>query len=190
EPGGVGRGRATPDPARRRRLLEGAVAGPGQALLFEAELGLVAEVAGEREEGELGAEDLFQAGALGLLAAIRELGVESADPDSFETVARGRIRSAMDAAAAEEAASRADQMRIIEAMTDYERVELALARRLRRPATAAEMGEKLEWSAARVEAVGEKVGQTRDAHDEELVQYLDPESEGSIGRIGDDGVSG
>jgi DNA-directed RNA polymerase sigma subunit (sigma70/sigma32) len=64
---------------------------------------------------------------------------------------------------------------LVAAAADYDRIELALARELRRAPTDAEIGARLEWSPARVKQIREIVVEARRRHDEEILLYLDPE---------------
>ena len=62
------------------------------------------------------------------------------------------------------------------AAEDYDRVELVLARELHRVPTEAEMAEKLEWTVERTRYVAQVVNEARRRHDEELLEYIDPEA--------------
>ena len=117
--------------------------------------------------------DLFQEGSVGLLAAIRAF--PSAEESDFDHFAAAQVALSMeDALIAEEEAVRQEQL-LIQAAADYDRVELALARELRRVPTPAEIGGKLEWSVERTETIREMVEEARRRHDEELLLYVEPE---------------
>lgn len=164
-----------PSPAERQRLLGAAGDGDraAQDRLLQAHLGLVVESA-RRHTGEgLPAGDLFQEGSIGLMAAIRHFSTsEQAD---FEVFARGQIDLHIQAALAAEQAIERDQALLVAAAEDYERAEISVRRLLGRKATERELAEKLEWSVERTRQIGEMVEEARRRHDEELLQFLDPD---------------
>ena len=141
--------------------------------LLETHLGMVLELARSKSGRGLSIGDLFQEGSVGLLAAIRAF--PSAEESDFDHFAAAQVALSMeDALIAEEEAVRQEQL-LIQAAADYDRVELALARELRRAPTPAEIGGKLEWSVERTETIREMVEEARRRHDEELLLYVEPE---------------
>ncbi len=82
----------------------------------------------------------------------------------------------MDAAIAAEAAAVRDGELLVAAAEDYERTELMLARQLRRAPTASETAEKLEWTVERTQYVASVVADARRRHDEELLEFVDPDA--------------
>lgn len=140
--------------------------------LLETHLRVVLAQAVARTNRGLTLGDLFQEGSVGLLAAIRAFGTApEADFDSF--IAARVAVSMEDALAAEESALR-QELLLIEAAADYDRVEMELARALRRVPTIDEIAARLEWDAERAEHVRAVVTEARRVHDAELLEYLDP----------------
>jgi DNA-directed RNA polymerase sigma subunit (sigma70/sigma32) len=81
----------------------------------------------------------------------------------------------MDAALAEEAASVRDAELLIAAATDFERTQMVMRVELLRDPTQEELAEKLEWTVERTRYVAQVVADARRRHDEELLQFIDPE---------------
>jgi RNA polymerase sigma factor (sigma-70 family) len=167
-------GRAGLDPAERERLLDRAAHGDRDArdALCRAHLDLVRSAIADRAGQGLSSGDLFQEGAIGLVQAITSFG-GSGETD-FESYARRQVAHHMDTALEEEAATVRDGERLVRAAEDYERVQVELRRKLGRPATNAELAEKLEWSTERAAQIGRMVEDAHRRHDEEILQYLDP----------------
>ena len=65
---------------------------------------------------------------------------------------------------------------MVDAAHQYEVAELALARELGRAPTPSELAKKLEWTPQRTDQIGEMVDEARRIHDQELLQYLDPDA--------------
>jgi DNA-directed RNA polymerase sigma subunit (sigma70/sigma32) len=187
-----------PGPEEHTRLLSAAAEGDRQAQdrLLRAHLDWVAAEADERRASELDEADLFQEGSIGLMEAIAAYG--SRPGGGFEAFCRARISARMDAALTEERAALREGQLLIKAAEDYERVEIELRRQMGRPATLAELAEKLEWTQPRTEEIGRVVQDARRRHDEEVIQFLDPadtdeplgpddlvDGEGRPGRNGD-----
>ena len=59
---------------------------------------------------------------------------------------------------------------------DHERTEILLHRMHKRPATEAELAEKLEWTVERTRYVAKVVADARLRHDEELLAFMDPDA--------------
>jgi DNA-directed RNA polymerase sigma subunit (sigma70/sigma32) len=163
-----------PDPAEHDRLLEAASRGDqhAQESLLNAHLDWVESAAEERRGRGLSEADLFQEGALGLMEAIGN--VRAAGRADFEAACRREIANHMDRALADEEAAVRDSEMLVRAAEDYQRTEVGLRRELGREATSAELAEKLEWTQERTEQVGRLVADARRRHDEELLEYLDP----------------
>ena len=170
--------RATPTigSGQERVLLERAALGDRASLdrLVAANLGKVIRLAEERGEQGLSTPDLVQEGSLGLVEAVRSF-ADSGDPD-FDAFATRMIGAQMDAAIAAEAAAIRDAQLLVAAAGDYERIELALRRELRRPPTEKQIAVRLEWSVDRTRYVAQVVADARRRHDEELLEFIDPEA--------------
>jgi RNA polymerase primary sigma factor len=173
------------------RLLEAAGQGDRQACerLTEAHVDWVRAAARERSDRGLSEADLFQEGSIGLIEAIR--GFRASGASSFEAFARMRVGQAMDTALGEEERVVDDQRRLLVAADDYVRVEVLLRRELGRDPTESELAEKLEWSVQRTAEIGLMVAEAKRRHDEELLQYLEPDDIEDIeDRNGSDGEAG
>jgi DNA-directed RNA polymerase sigma subunit (sigma70/sigma32) len=143
------------------------------ARLLEARLHVVLALAHANKGRGLSIGDLFQEGSVGLLASIRAF--PAATGLDFQEFTSAQTALAMeDAIAAEEESVRQEKL-LVDAAADYDRVELVLARELHRAPTVAEIGTKLEWPPARTEHVRSVVVEARRRHDEELLQYVEPE---------------
>ncbi len=158
------------------RLLRQAALGDqrSQERLVEANLDRVIRLAQARDGQGLSVPDLVQEGSIGLVEAVRSFN-DSGHGD-FADFAERCIGAQMDAALALEAAAIRDAERLVAAATDYERTELAMRRVLHRPPTDAELAEKLEWTVERTRYVAQVVADARRQHDEEMVQFVDPEA--------------
>jgi RNA polymerase primary sigma factor len=163
------------DPVEQGRLLEQAALGDrhSQDRLVEAHLELVIRLAANHSGQGLSPDDLVQEGSIGLMEAIRGFAA-GGDARAFEALAAERINARLDAALSAEAASVREEDLLASAATDYERVELQLARELRRSPTEDEMAEKLEWTVDRLSYVATVVADARRRHDEELLAFIDP----------------
>jgi DNA-directed RNA polymerase sigma subunit (sigma70/sigma32) len=145
-----------------------------QDRLVAANLGMVIRLAEARVEKGLSVPDLVQEGSIGLVEAVRTFG-SSGEPD-FAPFAERKIGAQMDAAIEAEAAAVREGEQLVTAATDYERVELLLRRELGRAATDREIAEKLEWTVDRTRYVAQVVADARRRHDEELLEYIDPDA--------------
>jgi RNA polymerase primary sigma factor len=163
------------DPGARERLLE-------------SYLPMVMRLARERGDRGLPIGDLFQEGSVGLMSAIVDY-PSSAETD-FDRYAERRAAESMDAALASEASAVEQDRLLVQAATDYDRVELRLARELRRKPTTAEIGKALEWDQERTEYVAELVEDARRRFDEEILNYLDPADGDAAAPDAADGADG
>ena len=164
------------DAGERDRLLARAAAGDKTSLdrVVAAKLGMVIRLAEARDDKGLSVADLIQEGSLGLVDAVRNFsGSGTTDFDSF---AEQKVGDQMDAAIAAEASAVRDAELLVAAANDYERTELLLRRELHRPATEKEIAEKLEWTVERTRYVAQVVAEAHQRHDEELLQFIDPEA--------------
>jgi len=170
--------RTTPalDPMEQAALLERSAKGDraSQERLVAAGLGTVIGLAEAREAKGLSVPDLIQEGLLGLLEAVRSF-APSGESD-FAAFAARRVEAQMDTAIASEVAAVRDAELLVAAANDYERTDLILRRELHRPATEAEIAEKLEWTVDRTRYVAQVVADARRRHDEELLQFIDPDN--------------
>lgn len=145
-------------------------------MLLEQHLDLVVAVARERaHEGEqaLSSADLFQEGTIGLLSAIDAYA--TAGVGDFESFARSHIASEMAAAEAAEDDAREQNREVVAAAEAYERAEFLFRREHGRQATVEELARSLEWSEERTEEVAGMIDAARRQHDQDLLEYLDPE---------------
>ena len=157
-------------------LLERSSAGDraSQERVVAANLDLLIRLAEAREYKGLSLPDLVQEGSLGLVEAVRGF-TASGRPD-FKAFAEQRIAAKMDEALAGEAAAVRDAELLVNAASDYERTQLIVARELHRAPTSSEIAEKLEWTVERTEYVGRVVAEARRRHDEELLEFIDPDA--------------
>jgi DNA-directed RNA polymerase sigma subunit (sigma70/sigma32) len=145
-----------------------------QERLVAANLAMVLRLAEARADRGLPVGDLVQEGSLGLVEAVRTFGDEAGD--DFGAFAERKAGEQMDAALAAEAAAVRDAELLVAAASDYERTEILLHKLLRRPATEAEIAEKLEWTVERTRYVAAVVADARRRHDEELLAFIDPDA--------------
>ena len=141
--------------------------------LVAANLDLVVRLAEARGEQGLSMADLVQEGSIGLVEAVRTFAY-SGESD-FARFAEQRAGAQMDAALAEEAAAVRDAELLIAAATDFERTQMVMRVELLRDPTQEELAEKLEWTVERTHYVAQVVADARRRHDEELLQFIDPE---------------
>jgi RNA polymerase primary sigma factor len=164
------------DAAEQRRRLELAASGDkeSQERLVAANLAMVLRLAEARDDKGLSVPDLVQEGSVGLVDAV--LSFSRSGAEDFDAFAEQKVGESMDAAIAAEAAAVRDGELLVAAASDYERTELLLARELHRPATASEIAEKLEWTVERTKYVASVVAEARRRHDEELLEFIDPDA--------------
>jgi RNA polymerase primary sigma factor len=158
------------------RLLERSALGDksSEDRLVAANLDLVVRLAGARAEQGLSMADLVQEGSIGLVEAVRTFAY-SGESD-FARFAEQRAGAQMDAALAAEAAAVRDAELLITAATDYERTQTVMRVELLRDPTEDELAEKLEWTVERTRYIAQVVADARRRHDEELLQFIDPEA--------------
>jgi RNA polymerase primary sigma factor len=163
-------------PADAKRLLERSALGDrtSQDRLVAANLALVIRLAEARDQKGLPVPDLVQEGSIGLVKAVQTF-ADSGEPD-FAPFAERVVSQHMDDAIAVEAAAVRDAELLVTAAGDYERIELLLARELHRVPTEGEIAEKLEWTVERTRYVALVVAEARRRHDEELLQFIDPDA--------------
>jgi DNA-directed RNA polymerase sigma subunit (sigma70/sigma32) len=159
-----------------RSLLEQSARGnqTSQERLVAANLAMVIKLAEAREDKGLSVADLVQEGSLGFVDAIRTFAA-SGEVD-FVRFAERKVVEQMDAAIASEAIAVRDAELLVAAADDYERTELLLARGLHRRPAESEIAEKLEWTVDRTRYVASVVAEARRRHDEELLQFIDPDA--------------
>jgi RNA polymerase primary sigma factor len=163
-------------PSEQAALLERSAGGDraSQERIVASNLGMVIRLAESRQGGRLSVPDLVQEGSLGLVDAVRSF-ARSGEPD-FAAFAEKKVGEQMDAALAAEAAAVRDAEQLVTAAEDYERTALLMRRELRRAPTVAEIAEKLEWTVERTQYVEQVVAEARRRHDEELLQFIDPDA--------------
>lgn len=164
-----------PHGAELSRLLRASGLGDAQArdALTRAHLDWVIGAARERTDRGLSVADLFQEGTIGLLEAIDQF--PSSDRDDFEAFARERVAGRMDRALGDEERVVKESRMLVQAAEDYVRAEISVRNELGRTASDAELAEKLKWSVSRTQEIGQIVADARRRHDEELLEYLEPE---------------
>jgi DNA-directed RNA polymerase sigma subunit (sigma70/sigma32) len=164
------------EPREQKTLLDRSSEGDSasQERLVAANLRTVIGLAEAREGKGLSVPDLVQEGSLGLLEAVRSFA--SSGENDFQSFAEQKVAERMDAAIADEAAAVRDAQLLVAAAEDFERTELLLARQLRRAPKASEIAEKLEWTVERTRYVAEVVADARRRHDEELLEFIDPDA--------------
>jgi DNA-directed RNA polymerase sigma subunit (sigma70/sigma32) len=164
------------DATEERRLLELAARGdkPSLERLVAANLGMVIRLAEARDDKGLSVPDLVQEGSIGLVDAVQSFSRSGAQ--DFDSFAEQKVSEQMEAAIEAEAAAVRDGELLVAAATDYERTELLLRRELNRPATTSEIAEKLEWTVERTQYVATVVADARRRHDEELLEFIDPDA--------------
>lgn len=133
----------------------------------------VVRMARARGEQGLPLGDLVQEGSIGLIEAIRTY---SGGGDDFVRFAEAHIAAQLTIALDAESAAVREAQQLVAACEDYDRVEVLLRRELHREPTEAEIARKLEWSADRTRYVAQVVTDARRRHDEELLEYIDPEA--------------
>jgi len=164
-----------PPPAELRRLLKASGLGDPQArdALTRAHLDWVMVAARERTDRGLSVADLFQEGTIGLLEAIDQF--PSSDRDDFEAFARERVAARMDRALGDEERVVNEGRMLVQAAEDYVRAEDTVRSELGRTASDEELARKLQWPVSRTKEIGQIVADARRRHDEELLEYLEPE---------------
>jgi len=170
--------RANPplDAGEESRLLELAARGDkaSQERLVAAKLAMVVRLAESRDDRGLSVPDLVQEGSIGLVDAVQSFSRSGAQ--DFDAFAEQNVAEQMDAALVAEAAAVRDGELLVTAANDYERVEVLLSRELHRPPTTSEIAEKLEWTVERTQYVAGVVAEARRRHDEELLEFIDPDA--------------
>lgn len=158
------------------RLLETSATGDrsSQDRLVAANMEMVIRLAESRGDKGLSVPDLVQEGSLGLVEAVRSFA--SSGQRDFAKFAEVKVGEQMDTAIAAEAAAVREGEMLVAAASDYERTELLLRRELGRAATENEIAEKLEWTLERTRYVAEVVADARRRHDEELLEFIDPDA--------------
>jgi RNA polymerase primary sigma factor len=142
--------------------------------LLKTKLAVVGRLAAARLQRGLPFGDLVQEGSIGLMGAIDYF--EGSGRADFDAFAEEQAAAQMDAALANEAATVREGELLVEAARQYEAAEMALARELRRKPDEGELSRKLDWSQQRTSQIGELVDEARRRHDEELLEYLDPDA--------------
>jgi DNA-directed RNA polymerase sigma subunit (sigma70/sigma32) len=133
----------------------------------------VLSAAQQRANRGLSQGDLFQEGTIGLIEAIASFrGIGETD---FKAFAQQQVATKMESAIEIEASAVRDSRMLVEAAEDFERAEIAVRRDLGRGGTDAELAQKLEWTVQRTAEVRQIVADARRRHDEELIEFLEPE---------------
>lgn len=164
------------EPGEQPRLVDRLRDSDEQAVarLLETHLGMVLDLARSRRGRGLSVGDLFQEGSVGLLASIRAF--PAAGADDFDRFTAAQVALAMEDALAAEAEEVRQEQLLIQALADYDRVEIALAGELKRVPTLAEIATKLEWTLDRAAQVRDLVVEARRRHDEEIALYIEADA--------------
>jgi DNA-directed RNA polymerase sigma subunit (sigma70/sigma32) len=164
-----------PSQAEQAQLLRRAGAGDDAAreVLVKSKLEMVGRMAAARTERGLPFGDLVQEGSIGLVGAIDYF--EASGRPDFDAFAEEQVAAQMEAAIASEAAAVREAELLVEAAAEYEAAELALARELRRAPIESELAKRLEWTPERTAEIAAMVAEARRLHDEELLQYVEPD---------------
>jgi DNA-directed RNA polymerase sigma subunit (sigma70/sigma32) len=176
-----------PSAEEQAELLQRASSGDEAARerLLKTKLAMVGRLAAARVEKGLPFGDLVQEGSIGVMGAIDYF--RASGRDDFDAFAAEQAGAQMDAALESEAEAVREGQRMVEAAQQYEAVEMHLARDLGRAPTPSELAKKLEWTRQRTDQIGEMVAEARRLHDEELLQYLDPDAVEVEGEENEDG---
>ena len=166
----------TMESGEQRELLRRAGAGDkaSQDRLVEAFMPTVLRLARTRTEEGLPLGDLVQEGSIGLIEAIHAY--NGSGESDFDRFAEAHIAAQLTIAIDAETAAVREAEQLVVACEDFDRVKTLLRRELHRAPTEAEIGRKLEWSVDRTHYVAQVVADARRRHDEELLQYIDPEA--------------
>jgi DNA-directed RNA polymerase specialized sigma subunit len=164
-----------PDAVERQRLIDAAGRGDQSARdsLTNAHLDWVLSAARERADRGLSESDLFQEGTIGLMEAIESF--PASGRTDFEAFVREQVADHMERALGDEQKAVDDSRMLLQAAHDYVEAEVRARQDLGRPATNLELAAKLEWSTQRTEEIGLMVADARRRHDEEILQYLEPD---------------
>jgi RNA polymerase sigma factor (sigma-70 family) len=165
----------SPDPAEHERLLAAAGRGDTEAResLTRAHLDWVLSAARERVGRGLSEGDLFQEGTIGLIEAIRQF--TTSGRSDFEAYARQQVADHMEQALGDEEKAVRDREMLLQAAHEYVEAELTIRQDFGRPASNLELATKLEWSSQRTEQIGLMVADARRRHDEEILQFVEPD---------------
>lgn len=141
--------------------------------LLETHLHVVLTSATVRRDRGLPVGDLFQEGSIGLFTAIGDFTGDGST--EFERFIEEQVDLCLDTALQAEELDVQAERALVVAAEDFDRVELMLARELKRKPTDLEIGARLEWDAARTAHVREMVDEARRRHDAEILALLEPE---------------
>ncbi|MFN2568925.1 MAG: hypothetical protein ABR564_04915, partial [Candidatus Dormibacteria bacterium] len=143
--------------------------------LAEHHLGIALDEAVDRTRAPASLEDLFQEGALAVVAAVSDFIAGEGDPEDLPARIREKVRGRLDESMERlETLRRADESFAIDAAR-VDATVIQLRRSLHRPASAEEVAAALEWSTERVALVSDLIRAARARDDEEITAYLDDE---------------
>lgn len=147
--------------------------GSAEATLIRHHLGIALDQALHRRDSEVEIGDLFQEASLAVVTAVEEYAGRGGRADGLGRFVSQVVALHLDAAVEREA----DRRRIDEALVRdtrlFEAAEVALRRRLGRPATTLELAGALEWPPERVELLSAMLADARALHDRSLIPFLD-----------------
>jgi RNA polymerase primary sigma factor len=171
------------NPEELARLLKSASEGDADALkrVFNENLAMVLRRAHQlagTAEGLLSEDELLQEGSVALTAEIREYAAGYPGVDAamqFSAHAEDEVVERMTRALDEQRSAERAKRQLVEDAQAYERAEISIRRDKKREATTEELAEKLEWPPEKTRLLGEMVAEARRQHDEELLQYIEPD---------------
>jgi len=162
--------RLSNDEERRLLNTQGPARDAANRRLIEHNLHLVLEAAQARKKRGVGFGDLFQEGTVGLISAVEHY---KPGDGAFHARLVHAIAATMDDVLAQtEEAQRNDEAFVI-ACRLLESAQRLLSGRLGRPATPPELAKLLQWEEARVNVILAMLGEARDVHDQELLDYIE-----------------
>jgi len=155
-----------------RRLLnsQGAARDDANRRLIEHNLHLVLEAAQARKNRGVAFGDLFQEGTVGLISAVEHY---KPGDGAFHARLVHVIAATMDDVLAQTVEAQRNDEAFVVACRLLQSAQRLLSGRLSRPATPAELAKLLQWEEARVNVILGMLGEARDLHDQELLDYID-----------------
>jgi DNA-directed RNA polymerase sigma subunit (sigma70/sigma32) len=156
--------------AEERGLLAAPDRDEANRILIEHNLYLVLEAAQARKHRGVPFGDLFQEGTVGLISAVEHY--KRGDGAFHARLVYG-IAATMDDVLAQTGEAQHNDEAFVVACRLLESAQRLLSERLSRAATSAELARLLQWEEARVNVVLGMLGEARDVHDQELLDYLE-----------------
>lgn len=157
--------------SEERRLLaaQGSDRDEANRILIEHNLHLVLEAAHARRGRGVPFGDLFQEGTVGLISAVEHY---KPGDGAFHARLVYAIAATMDDVLAQTDEAQRNDEAFVVACRLLESAQRLLSERLDRAATPAELARLLQWEEARVQVILGMLGEAREVHDQELLDYL------------------